>query len=150
MGIEAGYKTHVGISTAGTTGTYTDVCVKATTVDETVDLSDITSFCDAATDLTGALSAARRRLAELFDTAVTLDGDYDGSTTMKTTLKPGTSVYLRVGIDTSGNGTANEWIINVPMIVASRSKSFSVEEKSTISVPLEGNGSPKYDAENYS
>ena len=147
MGIEAGYKTQVGISTNGTT--YVNGCFKTTSVDETVDLSDITTFCDATTDLTATLSAARRKLAELFDTAITLDGDYDGSTEMKTTLRPGTSVYIRVGIDTDGDGTVDEWVINVPMIAANRSRTFNVEEKTTISVPLEGNGPPKYGVETY-
>lgn len=141
MGIESGLKTQVSLSTDGTT--YVNVCLRTAGLDESVDLTDITTFCDAATDLAGLLSASRRRLAELFDSSVTLDGHYDGSTEQKTTLKPGTELYLRFGIDTDGDGTVDVWVANIPMIVESRNRSFNVEEATTISVTVQGNGAVK-------
>ena len=141
MANQPGYKVIVKVSTDGTS--YTTVAVKNCTLDETVDLSDITNFVTTSTDYAAGLSAARRKMAQLHDSSISMSGDYDGSTEMSTTLRPGADVYILIGIDTSGDGSINDVIGNAKMIISNRSRVFNVENPNTVDFSAEGNGPVK-------
>jgi len=141
MDQQPGYKTLVAVSTNGTS--YTNLAVKSADLEELCDLADVTNFDTASTDYKAALSVSRRKAAQLHDTTISIEGDYDGSTEQATTLASGANVYILIGIDTSGNGTIDDVVANVPMIVGTRSRTFNVEETNSFSVDLQGNGPVK-------
>lgn len=150
MGVNAGYKTIVLASTTGATGTYTGVCTRAATVDESVDLTDITTFCDVNSDLTSGLVPSKRQLAQFLDASISLEGHYDpANANQKTNLRSGSDIYIVVGIDTDGDGSIDEVVMNTKMVVESRNFSFDIDNPTGFSCSCRNNGAIKYTGEFY-
>lgn len=150
MSIEAGFSTIAIMSTTGLTGSYTGTCSRAVTLDRSVDLTDITTLCDVNEDLTNGLSPARRRLAQFLDAGISLEGHYDpDNANQSTNLRPGSTVYIVIGIDTTGNGSIDSVVINSKMIVENVNLGFDIENPTSFSAQCQNAGAIKYTGEFY-
>lgn len=139
---DAGYKTIYAVSTDGTT--YNAVCLSSADVSRSANLTEITTSCTSNADLDNALKPAIRRLANLRDSGLTLNGPLDGSTEQITTLAEGESVYFRIQItDEADPPAVVSTVFNAPMIVESNDLSLDVTRENQITITLSGNGPVK-------
>ena len=142
---DAGLQTKVLISTTALTG-YEETCLKSVNPSENVDLADITCFLTTATDVAAGVAAARRRLAQLFDSSISLSGDLDTTDAGQIMLVPGADVYISISVNVAKTASI---AVDSPYatiigtykgIVESRDRSFDIDNPNTLDVTVQGNG----------